>query len=159
MNTDTSSPPRWNQPFRLSHGTLSCRDLAKSRRFYTEFLGLECVHHVAGRAMMLRRGGYWAIVCLQTPRDQQLGIPNHWGLDVESREAVDRARALAIEHKETYDIRRVLPAREMHGDYSFYLEDLDGNWWEFQCLGGRDYDDIFARGDVASLDAAPSVEE
>ena len=32
-------------PTHLSHGTLMCRDLAASRRFYEEFLGLEVVRH------------------------------------------------------------------------------------------------------------------
>ena len=33
------------QPMLLSHGTLMCRNLADSRRFYEEFLGLEVVRH------------------------------------------------------------------------------------------------------------------
>jgi len=144
-----------NRPLRLSHGTLSCRDLAASRRFYEEFLGLDCVEHVAGRAMMIRLGGYWTVVCLPSPREQKLDVHNHWGLDLESRAAVDIARALALQHQEDYGIRRVLPARELHGDYGFYLEDRDGNWWEFQCLGGRDYDDIFRAGDQLRAPEGP----
>lgn len=157
MQAGTTPSIPLNRPQRLSHGTLSCRDLAKSRRFYEEFLGLDCVENVPGRVLMIRKGAYWVVVCLQNPHAQQLGIQNHWGLDLESREAVDRARVLAIENQETYGIRRVLPAREMHGDYSFYFEDLDGNWWEFQCLGGRDYDDIFGARSAAAqpMDCAP----
>lgn len=148
------STVKLNQPTMLSHGTLACRNLAASRRFYEEFLGLDCVEHVPGRAMMIRLGGYWSVVCLQSPREQQLQVWNHWGLDVASREEVDRAHALALTHKDSYGIRRVLPVREAHGDYSFYMEDLDGNWWEFQCLGGRDFDDIFRAGNQATAEHA-----
>ncbi len=30
----------------LSHGTIACRDLMKSRRVYEEFLGLQVVHNI-----------------------------------------------------------------------------------------------------------------
>ncbi|MGE3936427.1 MAG: VOC family protein, partial [Rhodospirillaceae bacterium] len=44
----------------LSHGTLECRDLAASRKFYEEFLGLETVFH-GKRTMLIRKGGYWGV--------------------------------------------------------------------------------------------------
>lgn len=144
-----------NRPVILSHGTMTCRDLAASRRFYEEFLGLDCVRHIE-RGLLLRKGGYCSIVCLEVgdhvkPVDRQ----HHWGIDLASREAVDRALALAHEHKEKYGIQRISRITERHGDYSFYFTDLDGNYWEFQYAGtgqgtgaGR-YDEMFARGDVA----------
>jgi len=121
-----------NRPRMLTHGTLECRSLAASRPFYEEFLGLECVHH-ARRALMLRKGGYWAIVCL---------------------EDVDRAHRLAQEHKERYGIQKITKITDNHGTYGFYFMDRDGNWWEFQYAGegqgtgqGR-YDQAYARGDL-----------
>ena len=33
------------KPYVLSHGTLEVFNLQKSRRFYEEFLGLQCVRH------------------------------------------------------------------------------------------------------------------
>ena len=143
-----------NRPVILSHGTITCRNLDASRRFYEEFLGLDCVRHVE-RGLLLRKGGYCAIVCLEVgdhvkPVDRQ----HHWGIDLASREEVDRALALAHEHKEKYGIERISRITERHGDYSFYFTDLDGNYWEFQYAGpgqetgkGR-YDEMFARGDV-----------
>ena len=109
-----------NRPVMLSHGTITCRDLAASRRFYEEFLGLECVRHVE-RGLLLRKGGYCSIVCLEVgdhvkPVDRQ----HHWGIDLASREEVDRALALAHEHKEKYGIQRISRITERHGDYSFY---------------------------------------
>jgi catechol 2,3-dioxygenase-like lactoylglutathione lyase family enzyme len=143
-----------NRPAILSHGTITCRDLAASRRFYEEFLGLDCVQ-IAKGGLLLRKGGYCAIVCLAVgdhvkPVDRQ----HHWGLDLDSIAAVDRALALAHEMKDHYGIQRISRIATHHGTYSFYFQDLDGNFWEFQYAGGGQfvgtgqYDEQFARGDV-----------
>jgi catechol-2,3-dioxygenase len=144
-----------NRPKIFSHGTLECRSLDESRPFYEEFLGLDCVRH-AQKAMMLRKGGYFGLVCLEKGKNvRPVGVGNHWGLDLASREEVERARELAIEHKDKYGIQKVMRITDMHGTYAFYFQDRDGNWWEFQYTGegqergdGR-YDKHFARGDVA----------
>jgi len=144
-----------NRAVILSHGTITCRDLAASRRFYEEFLGLDCVQHNP-RGILLRKGGYCVIVCLQVgdhvkPVDRQ----HHWGIDLASQEEVDRALALAHEHKEKYGIQRISRITAHHGTYSFYFKDLDGNYWEFQYVGGGQmsgagrYDEFFAQGDIA----------
>jgi catechol 2,3-dioxygenase-like lactoylglutathione lyase family enzyme len=143
-----------NRPRMLTHGTLECRSLAQSRPFYEEFLGLECVHH-APRAMMLRKGGYWAIVCLEAgQRVHPLRVGNHWGIDMDSRADVERAQALAREHKDRYGIQKITKITDNHGTFGFYMMDRDGNWWEFQYAGegqgtgdGR-YDHAYARGDI-----------
>lgn len=144
-----------NRPKIFSHGTLECRSLADSRPFYEEFLGLDCVHH-APRAMMLRKGGYFGLVCLEKGKHvRPVGVGNHWGLDLATRNEVDRAHALALQYKEKYGIQKVMKITDMHGTYGFYFQDRDGNWWEFQYTGdgqergeGR-YDKHFARGDIA----------
>jgi len=66
----------------LPHGTLGVIDLSESKKFYTEFLGFDCVHH-GERAMNVRVGGYWNVVCLEIGDVvQATKIYNHWGLDV-----------------------------------------------------------------------------
>lgn len=149
----------------FSHGTLECRSLAASRPFYEEFLGLDCVRH-AKKAMMLRKGGYWGVVCLEKgERVRPVGVGNHWGLDLASREEVDRARELALEYKAKYGIQKVMRITEMHGTYAFYFQDRDGNWWEFQYVGGGQengtgrYDKHFARGDVVDMSIDTSGED
>ena len=64
-----------------------------------------------------------------------MNLLNHWGVDVGSKE-VDAAHANALKHKEKYKIRQVLPVVMQHGVYSFYMEDLDHNWWEIQYYPG-----------------------
>jgi len=58
-----------------------------SRPFYEEFLGLDVVRH-GPRSMLLRSGGYWAVVCLEVGagRVRPVGVHNHWGIDLESKE-------------------------------------------------------------------------
>jgi catechol 2,3-dioxygenase-like lactoylglutathione lyase family enzyme len=131
---------------RLSHGTLMCRDLAASRRFYEEFLGLEVVRH-ARPAMVLRLATDMYVVCVcigeKAPAQHVL---THWGLNVASREEVDRAHAAAVEHKDKYELRRINKVMDRHGAYGFCFQDRDGNWWEIQ-HEPRGIDDFFAAGD------------
>ena len=141
------------QPYCISHGTLEVRNLKASRRFYEEFLGLECVRH-GKPAMVIRLGMRFHVVCVEVGDEiHPVSLLNHWGVDVSSKEAVDKAHADAILHRETYGIRQVLKPQEMHGVYSFYLEDLDHNWWEIQYYeNGFQHDDFFDFGDRFSMD-------
>jgi len=144
-------------PMILSHGTLMSKDLARSRRFYEEFLGLEVVRHVR-QAMMLRlkTGMYVVAVCIGEKVPNQ-HVLTHWGLNVASREEVDRAHADAVRLKDEYGIQTINKVLERHGAYAFYLQDLDNNWWEIQ-HEPRTIDDFFGKGDVIdmSADAADS---
>lgn len=154
--TGTAAPARQrraplNHPKMLSHGTLECRDVAASRRFYEEFLGLDCVRH-SKRSLKIRKGGYWAIVCIQSgDRVRPTRVGNHWGIDLESRSDVDRAHELALQYQEEYGIQKVHQITELHGTYGFYFQDLDGNWWEFQYQPDGRFDEQFARGDVVPM--------
>lgn len=135
------------RPLRLSHGTLTCRSFLRSRPFYEQFLGFECVQHQE-RAMLLSIGRQFTIVCLEIG-DKAAGadVLHHWGIDVESRAEVDRLHALALARKEEFGIRTVRQVADQHGAYSFYFEDLDGNWWEFEYVGEATHNTHFERGD------------
>jgi predicted lactoylglutathione lyase len=140
------------QPYCISHGTLEVFSLKASRRFYEEFLGLECVRH-GKPAMVIRLGMRFHVVCVEVgDQVHPCSVLNHWGVDVSSRAEVDQAHAKALEHQQTYGIRQVLPQQDMHGVYSFYLEDLDHNWWEIQYYeNGFQHDDFFDFGDRFSM--------
>ena len=149
-----AKPAPLNHPKMFSHGTIEVHDLTASRPFYEEFLGLDVVKH-GKRSMLLRKGQYWALVALETGElfKSVVSIANHWGLDMDSKEDVDRAHKLAHEHKAKYGIKKIGTVQDNHGTYGFYFQDLDSNWWEFQYAGtgqgegkGR-YDSAFARGD------------
>lgn len=136
------------KPYALTHGTLECYNLAASRRFYEEFLGLECVQH-GRRSMAVRCGLKFHVICVEVGAElHPLNYLNHWGIDVATRAEVDSAHGSALALKEKYGIGQVTEPVEQHGVYSFYLEDLDHNWWEVQHYGaGFQHDDIFDFGD------------
>ena len=127
---DTSNEKSVVRPYVMSHGTMECYSLKESRKFYEEFLGLECVRH-ARPAMVVRCGLKFHIVAVEVGAAvHPQNVLNHWGLDVGSKEEVDRVHKEATRNKDKYKIRQVLPVVDQHGVYSFYLEDLNHNWWE-----------------------------
>ena len=123
------------KPYVMSHGTLECHSLKESRKFYEEFLGLECVRHA------------------------KPAMANHWGIDVRSKEEVDTAYQAALEHKDKYKIRQVLKPVSQHGVYSFYIEDLDHNWWEIQHYSTFQHDDLFDFGDRFDMEDGADLKE
>src|SRR5919197_1537078 len=161
--TDAAFEPK-NQnsvvkPYVLSHGTLECYDLRATRRFYEEFLGLECVRH-AKPAMAVRCGLKFHVVCVEVGQAlHPVNVLNHWGMDVGSKEEVDKAPENARKYKEKYKIRQVLPGVTQHGVYSFYMEDLDHNWWEIQYYPGFQNEDLFDFGDRFSMEDGAELGE
>lgn len=144
------------KPYCMSHGTLLCRNLKKTRQFYEEFLGLEVVRHSAS-SMVFRCGHRFHVACVQVgDKIIPSGRHNHWGLDVRSREEVDRVHRAAVEMKEKYDIRHMELPRPQRGVYSFFMEDADHNWWEIQYFDGFQNEDLFDFGDRYSMDTDPA---
>jgi catechol 2,3-dioxygenase-like lactoylglutathione lyase family enzyme len=148
------------KPFVLSHGTLECYSLQETRRFYEEFLGLECVRH-GKRSMVVRCGLKFHIACVEVGhRLHPVRMLNHWGVDVRTREEVDAAREAALRLKEEYKIRDVHKSLDQHGLYSFYLIDLDQNWWEIQTGNtGFRHDELFDAGDQFGMDQVAPLEK
>jgi catechol 2,3-dioxygenase-like lactoylglutathione lyase family enzyme len=132
---------------RLAKATLVCADIAESRRFYEEFFGFECAKLAPDR-LLLRAGVDWFLEVTATGSvSRPQGVFNHWGFDVASNDDVLHAHQMATEHKDRFGIRRVQSPKNQHGSYSFYLQDRDSNWWEFQHRTATP-DELAARGDV-----------
>jgi len=140
------------KPFLLSHGTLEVHSLKESRRFYEEFLGLECVRH--GKiSMLIRCGMKWHIVAVEVRNNvHPTHLMNHWGIEVRSREEVDQAWNDAHRLKEKYGIRKIHKPGDTRGIYAFYFQDLDHNWWEISHAESFRHDDYFAAGDKFGRD-------
>ncbi|MEB3311516.1 MAG: VOC family protein [Snowella sp.] len=135
---------------RLSHGTLVCRDLAKSRRFYEEFLGLEVIHFIKP-AMMLRHSSNCYIACINLgEKVPENTVWSHFGINVGSREEVDQAYADALRLQEEYELLTIEKPQTLHGAYQFYLQDRDTNWWEIQ-YEPRSIDDFFSSADLDTV--------
>ena len=124
-------------------GTVVSSNLAKARKFYEEFLGLECVRCAPDRLIVRdkvaadfmqrgERGGFVIDVREVDEVSHPQGLLNHWGIAVPSIEEVDRIRQIALEEGDKYGIIKVNPITKMHGTYQFYFIDLDNNWWEIE---------------------------
>lgn len=139
------------KPYKLSHGTLMCGDMKKSRKFYEEFLGLEVVRH-APPAMMFRLATGMHVVCVECNPEKlaNMHVLHHWGIDVATKEEVDDGYMKAVETKDMYGMKKVMKPVMQHGVYSFYLQDLDNNWWEVQ-HAPRQHEECFAKGDVVDM--------
>lgn len=137
------------KPELLSHGTIECSDIAATRRFLTEFLGVDVVRPLP-EAQYLWKGGPWSVVCvcIEDAEAKDQGPQNRFKLSVAGRADVDAAHAAAIAHKAAYGILAVEPVSATGGITSFKLQDLNKHWWEITSASQQHYDDIFARGDV-----------
>ena len=62
--------PSLVNPELLSHGTLECNDIPATRRFLTEFLGIDVVRPLP-EAQYLWKGGPWSVVCVCVEGEQK----------------------------------------------------------------------------------------
>src|SRR6201997_4584670 len=85
----------------LSHGTLESRDLALSRRFYEEFLGLEVVQ-TSPISLLVRLGGANTIAVVYSKQAHEMNLLNHNGLDVRTKDEVDAAHRTVCEQAEKW---------------------------------------------------------
>ena len=117
----------------ISYVMLECKKLDDTMRFYREFLGVD-VERRGPRSFTSRgNGGVNVIVVEVGDRLLEQTVMNHHGITLWTEQAViDRLQAAAEQEKERFGIRRVMKATHQHGSYSFYMEDLDTNWWEIE---------------------------
>lgn len=115
----------------LSHGTLEIRDVQESMRFYRDFLRMKVSQHFPKGCLIWLQDG-WYVVCIENPNAREMPLLNHFGIDVMSREAVDRWHERAMREQEQYGISKITTPKELHGAYQFFLKDRDNNWWEIQ---------------------------
>ena len=140
------------KPWLMSHGTMQCYNLRESRKFYEEFLGLECVRQ-GKPAIFVRCGMKWHVVCVQAGQHvKPAHVHQHWGLEVKTKEEVDAAHKACNGMKDKYKIGKIYDPSLQHGVYSFYFEDLDHNWWEILYYDGFQHDDAFDFGDRFPMD-------
>jgi len=110
----------------LSHGTLESRDLAFSRRFYEEFLGLEVVQ-TSPISLLIRLGGPNTIAVVYSKKLGGMNLLNHNGLDVRTQEEVDQAHRIVCAQAEEWHLKKISKPHLQHGTYSFFFWDGDDN--------------------------------
>ena len=131
----------------LSHGTLGSKDLAASRKFYEDFLGLECVL-TSKISMMIRLGGEHVYAVVQDRNMAEMPRLNHNGIDVDKDSDVDQAYRSVLYSAGEWGLYNVTEPKEQHGTYSFHFWDRDGNTWEILCNPKGGYMWIFDQGDL-----------
>lgn len=141
--TDVQTKATGDWTLALGHGTLECRELGPTRRFYDEFLGLETVRR-GHMAIWFRCGSKWMVASVATGEKQvPLPIESRWCLDMDTPEDVDAAHDAALKHADEFGIQEVLAVRTEGERRLFCLRDLDSNWWEIGHRPGRLYDREF----------------
>ena len=132
----------------LSHGTLESRDLAFSRRFYEEFLGLDVVQ-TSPISLLVRLGGPNSIAVVYSKKVEGMNLLNHNGLDVRTKEEVDEAYSTVSMQAETWHLKKISKPHLQHGTYSFFFWDCDDNCWEILTNPAGGYSWLFEQGDQA----------
>jgi catechol 2,3-dioxygenase-like lactoylglutathione lyase family enzyme len=148
---DTAAPAQRDKPAPalklnfLSHGTLESRDLAFSRRFYEEFLGLEVVQ-TSPISLLIRLGGPNTIAVVYSKNVGEMNLLNHNGLDVRSQEEVDEVHRIVCAQAEQWRLKKISKPHLQHGTYSFFFWDGDDNCWEILTNPEGGYSWLFERG-------------
>ena len=145
--TTTDKPVRDSvKPTFISHGTLASRDLDRTRKFYEEFLNIECVR-TSPISMMIRLGGDHIYAVVQSKQHFVMPMLNHNGLDLPTDEEVNEAWRTVTAHAEKWGLERITRPIAQHGTYSFMFWDFDGNSWEILSNPKGGYNWIFEKGD------------
>ena len=118
------------KPRLLSHCTCEVIDIKRSRRLYEEVLGLEVVED-GPKSLLMRMDSLTVIHVVETDtQNRRNKHGSHMGFDVFTEEEVDRYYKKVLKVKQAYEIAKVGPIRNNHGNYRFNFEDRDGNVWE-----------------------------
>ena len=106
------------------------RDLGRSRRFYTEVLGLEILAGFNNAQYIKHAAAPWYIVVLKRSPRQYLTPVNRFTLQMDSAAAVEQAHREFSANGEAIGITELGKLDAINGKTSFIFSDLDKNWWE-----------------------------
>ena len=135
------------QTEQLSHGTIECNDIAATRRFLNNFLGIDVVRPLE-EAQYMWKGGPWSVVCVCVEGEQKdQGPENRFQLSVSSAADVDAAHEAARKHQSEYGIKKIAAVTNDGGIRSFMLQDLNHVWWEISHVDLAHFDKMFEQGD------------
>ena len=125
-----NSASRGFVPQAFTHGTLQCDDIEKSRRFYTEVLGLEIAAGFQMAQYIKHAATPWYIVVLQRSPRRYLAPVNRFTLRLDSAQEVEQAHREFAAHGESIGITELGRLESLSDATNFIFSDLDKNWWE-----------------------------
>lgn len=141
---------------RFSHASVECRNLAFTRRFLEEVLGLETVPRDEKSLWAGVKGNDHRILVIEVEKKARMPFANHNGLDVSTKEEVDTAREIIERDAEKWGIKGIAPAKFNHGSYTFYFWDGDENAWEILSNPDHGYNSYFEGNEIPEHDPAQS---
>jgi len=126
-------------PQALTHGTMECTDLAASKKFYQQGLGLDVITHVPTIEPhdVKHPATPWYVVSLEVPpKNKHYLTPlQRYTVAVASPEALTEAHREFTERKDEFGLNSIEELQDSRAGKSFQICDLDRNWWEVAWLG------------------------
>lgn len=140
--TEHQFPGRGYIPQAMTHGTIECVNLNASVKFYTEALGLDVITHVPTiRPHDIKHPSTpWYVVSLEIPeknRKYLTPLQRHT-VTVESPSALAEAHKELSARRKEFGITVIEALQEIAEGQSFFVSDLDLNWWEIASLTSAD---------------------
>jgi catechol 2,3-dioxygenase-like lactoylglutathione lyase family enzyme len=127
-------PGRGYIPQALTHGTITCLNLDRSRQFYREVLGLDVVSpsRSVKPSYIKHPSTPWYVVSLERAPEMRVPLTplQRFTVAVESRAALVEAHRLLKDRREKLGITELQDIQENGDSASFLLSDPDRNWWE-----------------------------
>lgn len=130
----------------ISHGTLGCKDVKLTKKFYQEFFGFDVIQ-TSPISLLLRLGGNHVYAVVKGDCKEAMSFLTHNGIDVRSEGEVDKCHQITLAHAEKWSLTKISKPRIQHGTYSFYFWDMDGNCWEILSNPDGGYAWLFDIGD------------
>jgi catechol 2,3-dioxygenase-like lactoylglutathione lyase family enzyme len=117
-------------PQAFTHGTLQCDDIERSRKFYTEVLGLEIAAGFNNAQYIKHSAAPWYIVVLKRSPRQYLAPVNRFTLEVNSAAEVEQAHREFAANGKSLGVTELGALEKTDGATNFIFSDVDKNWWE-----------------------------
>jgi len=134
--TADAFPGRGYLPQALTHGTLQCDDLAKTKAFILGVLGLEQAGGMSDRTVYVKHPATpWYIVMLPRRPRQYLAPVNRFTLELATAAEVEAAQRDFVAQKASLGLNEIGAVERANGKASFIFSDLDKNWWELVAKG------------------------
>jgi len=134
--TEKDFPGRGYLPQALTHGTLQCDDLEKTRMFLLNVLGLEQAGGFNDRTVYVKHPATpWYIVMLPRKPRQYLAPVNRFTLELATAADVEAAQRDFVAYKASLGLNEIGAVERANGKASFIFSDLDRNWWEVVAKG------------------------
>jgi hypothetical protein len=132
--TDAQFPGRGYIPQAFTHGTIECNDWASSVKFYKEGLGMDVTTHiVTPKPHNIKHPAQpWYVVSLEVPEKNRkyLGLTQRYTIAVAAPAELIAAHRDFRERASRLGIMEIGEIRDTDEGRSFFLCDLNRNWWE-----------------------------